>query len=545
MYDEDKQLVDRTAEVFLQRHPDLRGVYDEASSTSVKYFIDWEDSKGWHVLNYSDITQEIIGIAGVAIPPNVESFVKNVAVLARGRSPFGHSNLEDWDALSSQVPFADGGVSINTVEGELNLVQTGIDEMHLQHRLGPESTELVSEQEYYDGEMYKALRRLHPDNPEITEFIEEAMGQAMIGNPASAVLVLVGDGGNGKSFLMTAIDEMFGTFSDDASKDIYITTSKSNDKHPTGLVHLEKVRISILRDLPSGNNPQWNMDIIKLITGGDKLKVRGMGENFRRVKPRVMPVIAGNTMPSFPEVDEAAYRRFWFIPHNVRQKDVGDLIVDVDAFCIKYRGHMLRAALIGLKRYYEDGGYKRKALTEHPILAIERAKHLESQNVIVEHFQALYAECEDSFEPTSSIAASLGLQFDEYKNMSTNYIGSMIGKNTRALNIRKSKEYVGEKGDKRQVWGFWGCKLRGRKASTAVSSTPSAPADTPSPAIGSVPTASQPTPLEEAIAKTYPSCEAEWNAPQTNPERQQWWEGLDATEQALYTQHCNELNQGG
>ena len=148
------------------------------------------------------------------------------------------------------------------------------------------------------------------ETPDTTACVAQIIGQAFAGNPAQRLLFLYGPGGNGKTAFMDLLQLIFGPLCGTLSKDYLLRTRQQ--PHPTGLTELERRRLVLSEEIKTG--ARWEEALLKDITGHGQIAVRGMRQNYRKIRPDALPVIPGNAKPTFAGLDEAIKRRFALLP---------------------------------------------------------------------------------------------------------------------------------------------------------------------------------------------------------------------------------------
>ena len=103
------------------------------------------------------------------------------------------------------------------------------------------------------------------------------------------------------------------------------------DSHSAELLPFVNKRLVVLPELPRG---ALRSDILKAVTGGDSISVRGMRQNPRTDTPTATLFFSANEMPSIRLVDEAIKRRLlvWPFDHKPDKIDVqlGSTLVSDD-----------------------------------------------------------------------------------------------------------------------------------------------------------------------------------------------------------------------
>lgn len=139
------------------------------------------------------------------------------------------------------------------------------------------------------------------------------------------IMFLYGSGRNGKGVYCRVIAELLGDHVANAPRGLFL--QRKHEQHPTELVNVMKSRMVLASEIPEG--AAWNETLIKDVTGGDGVAIRGMKENFTKgTRPRCTITMQGNVKPELKTVDDAIRDRFLLVtfPYYVpEEKRVADL----------------------------------------------------------------------------------------------------------------------------------------------------------------------------------------------------------------------------
>lgn len=151
-------------------------------------------------------------------------------------------------------------------------------------------------------------------NPDVITFIHQALGYSLTGFTREHKLFFCfGSGANGKSTLLNLLAWMMDDYARRAPAETFL--AKTGTSHPTDIAGFQGARLIVASELSRGRS--WDEEVIKSLTGGDKLSARFMRGDFFDFDPVGKLWIAGNTQPSFKGVDEAIRRRLVLIPFTV------------------------------------------------------------------------------------------------------------------------------------------------------------------------------------------------------------------------------------
>lgn len=163
------------------------------------------------------------------------------------------------------------------------------------------------------------------------QYIQELLGASLFGDSRYHVLpVFVGTGANGKSTLLEVVREILGDYSATMPEDFLIDTKGA--AHPTDIARLRGVRLAVASETrPDG---KFNESRVKMLTGGDMLSARFMGQNFFDFKPTHTLFMAVNHLPEVKSGGDGFWRRLRKIdfrktvPVERRKENFSKLLVE-------------------------------------------------------------------------------------------------------------------------------------------------------------------------------------------------------------------------
>ena len=139
------------------------------------------------------------------------------------------------------------------------------------------------------------------------------------GNSQHKAHILYGDGGTGKSVFLKTIQAALGDYAGSARASVFINEGRD---HPAELLPFINKRLVVLPELPQG---ALRSDLLKVVTGGDAISVRGMHQNPRTETPSATLWFSCNELPSIRMVDNSLRRRLMIWP-----MDNAPPVIDVD-----------------------------------------------------------------------------------------------------------------------------------------------------------------------------------------------------------------------
>ena len=98
-----------------------------------------------------------------------------------------------------------------------------------------------------------------------------------------------------------------------------LLTMKKGDRHPTELASLFNKRLVVESETAEG--AQFNENLVKQLTGSDKIRARRMREDFWEFDPTHKILMCTNHKPEIRETKNAIWRRVKLVPFNVTIPD--------------------------------------------------------------------------------------------------------------------------------------------------------------------------------------------------------------------------------
>lgn len=163
-----------------------------------------------------------------------------------------------------------------------------------------------------DARCPKWLKRLEKLQPEADqrEFMRRIFGYALQGLRSEQVFVVAqGKGGDGKSLTHVILSAIMGDYYKHADVSSFLQGGrKSGSDHSEDLARLAGDTRFVTCDEPERFST-WNSKVIKQMTGGGKMTVRGLREASREIRPSWLLVVECNTFPKVPTSDDGFWRR--------------------------------------------------------------------------------------------------------------------------------------------------------------------------------------------------------------------------------------------
>ena len=178
-------------------------------------------------------------------------------------------------------------------------------------------------------------------------FLQESFGVALTGDVSDELLWCHNGGGcNGKSTALEAVGRMLGDYAAVAPPGMF--AARKFDAHPTELAGLRGKRF--VTAVEQEANRALRESLIKQMTGGDKIRTRGMREDFWEMLPTWHIHIAYNVAPRLTGTDDGIRRRLVVVPWDASFKGAPDPTIKERLLGEAERPGILNWCLDGLRR---------------------------------------------------------------------------------------------------------------------------------------------------------------------------------------------------
>lgn len=157
------------------------------------------------------------------------------------------------------------------------------------------------------------LERILPGH-DLRRFVQRAAGYSTTGDVSEQVLILaIGDGANGKSTFVDAVQHTLGDYAGTVAKDLLI--AQRHEAHPTSAADLFRLRFATAVETEATNRLAEAR--VKNLTGGDQIKARRMREDFWSFTPSHKLWLFANHLPRISGTDHGIWRRIRVVPFSV------------------------------------------------------------------------------------------------------------------------------------------------------------------------------------------------------------------------------------
>ena len=191
------------------------------------------------------------------------------------------------------------------------------------------------------------------ENVGLIQFLQRLIGYAAVGVIQEHVLaILWGTGSNGKSTLLNAILDSLGDYGFQAPEGFLVV--RRGEGHPTELTDLFGARFVSIAETADGQ--RLDEGLVKMLTGGERIRARRMREDFWEFQPTHTPFLATNYKPVVRGSDHGIWRRLKLIPFTATFVDPAERGEHPDApLKDKSLPQKLKAESPGILRWIVDG----------------------------------------------------------------------------------------------------------------------------------------------------------------------------------------------
>lgn len=165
----------------------------------------------------------------------------------------------------------------------------------------------------------KALMQILHDNKPLFHFLQRAFGYAMIGQVIqSVIMVLAGQGRNGKSLIVNTIGDVMGPLAGAIRAEMLLDQGRvANSAGPTpDIMALRGLRMAFASESDQGS--RFSPSRVKWLTGNDRLTGRNPHDKYEtQFSPTHTLFLLTNNEPAAPPDDFAFWERVFMVPFEV------------------------------------------------------------------------------------------------------------------------------------------------------------------------------------------------------------------------------------
>ncbi|ROL55826.1 hypothetical protein D9V84_10460 [Bacteroidetes/Chlorobi group bacterium Naka2016] len=208
----------------------------------------------------------------------------------------------NWDTDPYLVNFKNGTLDLRDIKFYKNRPEDMITKL-IPYEFDPKATSPLWDE---------ALNMYFEGKKDLIEFVQKCCGLSLCGaHLEEIILFLYGTGANGKSIFINTLRSVFGEYAGLLPIEALIT-QRFDDTKKSEIASLVGTRLVVTTEIPVGKN--LNEATVKMLTGGDAIKVRNLYQNFFTLEPTFTLWIFGNHKPEIRGADNGIWRRMALIP---------------------------------------------------------------------------------------------------------------------------------------------------------------------------------------------------------------------------------------
>ena len=196
------------------------------------------------------------------------------------------------------------------------------------------------------------LAKIFVGDADLISYVRRLMGYASTGQTSEHVLAnFYGQGGNGKSTLISAVRKVLGEHAITAPEGLLVQSKF--DQHPERIAVLRGRRLVVSFELEERRTIAEAR--VNYLTGGDRLTAREMHGRRFDFDPSHTLMLVTNNLPRIPCGSRAIWRRIKVVPFDVTIRD-GERIEDYAELLYALHGQAILAWLVeGAVDFYHGG----------------------------------------------------------------------------------------------------------------------------------------------------------------------------------------------
>jgi putative DNA primase/helicase len=166
-------------------------------------------------------------------------------------------------------------------------------------------------------EFHKFFQTVQPD-PAVRLFLQRFFGYSLLGlTKEQCLLFFYGAGRNGKSTFIDLMTEILGNYAVTLSVDSFAGEGRRSGAEATpDLARLPGARLVAASEPESGVHLKESL--IKTLTGGERIPVRRLQQEFIEVIPQFKIVMVGNHKPVIRDTSDGIWRRVLLVPWEIQ-----------------------------------------------------------------------------------------------------------------------------------------------------------------------------------------------------------------------------------
>lgn len=197
------------------------------------------------------------------------------------------------------------------------------------------------------------VREIMCGDQELVDWLQAFCGLCLTGLTTEHLLVVAwGNGSNGKSTFIGALEHVFGDYAKPAGPGLLM--KKRNEGHPTERMDLRGARLVIASESDEGE--RLAEDKVKALTGGDTIKGRWMKKDLEAFPPTHKLFLQTNHRPPVSGTDNGIWRRVKLVPFAATFSEEAKDLQMPEKLKAEAPG-ILRWCMEGLQKYLRAGRF--------------------------------------------------------------------------------------------------------------------------------------------------------------------------------------------
>ena len=224
------------------------------------------------------------------------------AMIEEGK-PYLRAKPEEFDRHPDLLTVANGTVDLRTMQlrphDAADMITKIVDVPHTETGLSTRWADF--------------LRVVFCDDHELIDYVQRAVGYSLTGHTSEHCLFFCyGDGANGKSTFMRALEIIAGDYATTAQIDALLDHKGGGETASPNIAGLFGMRLAMAQEMPEGG--RFDESRVKTITGGDTIKARHLYGKPFEFRPTHTLWITGNHKPKITGTDAGIWRRLRIVP---------------------------------------------------------------------------------------------------------------------------------------------------------------------------------------------------------------------------------------
>lgn len=197
----------------------------------------------------------------------------------------------------------------------------------------------------------KLIHDITGGDVQLADYLQRILGYALSGQRHEQMLpVLYGTGANGKSTLVTAIQEVMGDYAATAAPGLLIAKVAGHDS--AGEADLMGRRLVVVSE--TGESERLNEEQVKRLTSREPIKARRLYQQYVQFNPTHLILLQTNHKPRVAGTDHGIWRRLKLIPFSVTIPEANRDATLGSKLRSEYAG-VLKWMVEGWKKYQREG----------------------------------------------------------------------------------------------------------------------------------------------------------------------------------------------